>query len=352
MSRRIYFKAVLVCLLLFVGAHFTLGWLKRNPAFYKIVNNQIASREVLRDIIKAHARGDKPVILILGDSVVYGSGMHAHQVDRWREQTLPAFLEKKLEDYTVIDVSMDGSLPLDYLALYQHARELDVAWVILNLNYRMFSNKYQEGPQAISRVWLLEDLPPNPFQLVYQPPTGDRILQGLRKVSLLFRYSEAMRSSIFFPTREEKFNQWLKTLLPARALREPEDQELLLKLKIKPYYFTREIGENNVSLLAARLLLKQMEREGQNYIVFFTPQNLEFIEEIYNQEAFAYNLQYIQDQLRSHDEPENFRYYNWSALYPTPAFYDHCHLTPQYNEKLAQALAESVRAGHGREDAE
>lgn len=352
MTRRIYVKAVLVCLLLFGAAHLILGWLKRDPGFYAVVNNQIASREVLQDLLRAHTRQGKPVILVMGDSAVYGSGMHAHQVARWREQTLPAFLQRKLEDYTVIDISLDGALPLDYLALYQQARNLNVAWVIVNFNYRMFAPKYQEGLQAISRMWLVEDLPEQPWQLAYVPPTGDRILRGLRKSSVLFRYSEALRNSIFFPTREEKFNQWLQALLPARAWREPEDKELLLKLKLKPYYYTPAFSADNTSLRAARALLAQMQAQGQNYLAFFTPQNQAYVEEIYNQATFAGNLRFVQSQLQTGDGASNHQYYDWSGLYPAPAFYDHCHLTPQYNEKLAQVLVDALQSAPRRGNAE
>ncbi len=351
MENKLYLKAILVCALLFLGSSFAIFVFKQNPEFYKIFNNQIASREVMQDIIKTYSRSTKPIILIMGDSVVYGSGMQAHSVRQWREHTIPAFLSQKLEDYTVIDISMDGSLPLDYLALYQLSRRLKVEWVILDINYRMFSRKYQEGSKALSRMWLQGDVPEVPFDLKCDFTVGDHILMQSQKVSLLFRYSEALRNSIFFPTREEKFNQWLRMLLPARAIREPEDKDMLLKLKIKPYYFTPAMDESNVSLQALSIFLEQMRIQQQKYMVFFTPQNMEFIEEIYAEEAFTKNMKYIQDTLQDDTAPNKYRYFDWSGKYPAPAFYDHCHLLPRYNEKLAQALADEVLEGNRRANA-
>jgi hypothetical protein len=338
---KLFLKAVFVCLLLLIITDLVLWGAKTKPGFYSLFNRQIASREVLLDMLGAYSRGSKPIVLIFGDSVLYGSGMHAHQVPRWQEQTISAFLSRKLPDFTVVDISMDGALPLDYWALYQVSKHLKPAFIIFEFNYRMFAQKYWNSGQAISRPWLLEKTADPPVDLKTIPTAADRITGVLRKGSLLFRYSECARNAIFFPSREEAFNQWLRRLLPAKSIREPEDKDVLLQLKIKPYYFTTEMQGDETPLQAIRLLLKELGEQKQPFLAFFTPQNADVIKEIYNEDAFNKNMQKINASFqrpgRSHQN-----YVDWSALYPSQAFYDHCHLTPAYNEQLAQALADKI----------
>jgi hypothetical protein len=336
-------KTFLVLVLLLAGAEASLGLAKNQAGFFKFFHNQIPSPEILRDWLAASTRGVKPLVVILGDSVVYGSGLHAHGVRAWREQTIAAFLQKQLPQYTVVDLSLDGALPGDYLALYASVRKLKPAWIILEFNYRMYAQKYASPADTLSRPWL-SDGQTNPLFPHLQATLGDKIVAVLRRSSLLFRYTEAWRSAIFFPSREEVFNQLLQNLLPARAWQDPGDKELLLKLKLKPYYYSPVLRPEHAALQAGHLLLEALNQDRQRSLLFFTPQNLAFIEDIADQNAFAQNLGILDAALGAHPADRQY-YFNWFNLYPQEAFFDHCHLLPRYNELLAGKLTEIISRG-------
>jgi hypothetical protein len=347
LNPRLVFKSALVCLLLLAATECALALAKKHPVFFTLFHNQIPSQEVLADLLAAQRRAPRPLVVILGDSVVYGSGLHAHGVHRWREQTIAAYLQKQLPQYSVVDLSLDGALPGDYLALYASVRKLKPAWIIFEFNYRMFSQKYGAKADAVSRPWLAAALA-GPLFPHPKPTAGDKIIAVLRQTSLLFRYAEAARNAIFFPSREEVFNQLIQAALPARSLQDPGDKEVLLKLKLKPYYYTPVLTPAHAALQAERLLLEQLNRDRQPCLEFFTPQNLEFIEDIADQNAFMQNLNILDSALGTGTGQNRLVYFNWFNLYPTGAFYDHCHLLPQYNAALAQKLADLIsRASRG-----
>jgi hypothetical protein len=341
LSRNLVFKACLVCLLLLAGTEMLLGLAKNHSLFFELFNQQIPSREILTDLLAVRRPASRPLVVVMGDSVVYGSGLHAHGVRHWREQTIAAFLQKQLPQYTVLDLSLDGALPGDYLALYAAVRKLKPAWMVLEFNYRMFSQKYQAQADALSRPWLNE-VWPNPMFPKPKLTAGDKIANFLRKYSLLYRYAEAFRNAVFFPSREEVFNGLIQTLLPARSLQDPGDKELLLKLKLKPYYYTPVLVPAHTALQAGSLLIQRLGEDQQPYLAFFTPQNLDFIEEIADPASFSRNLSICDLALGSRTVARGSGYFNWFNLYPAAAFYDHCHLEPKYNENLAKKLAETM----------
>jgi hypothetical protein len=243
------------------------------------------------DYLKAQAHGSSKKILILGDSVLYGSGLLANHARHWRQNTVAAFMRQVLGEARVVDLSMDGLLPTDYLALYQKIRKHPPEWLVLNFNYRMLAEKYRQGREAISRIWLCSNLPQEKFEFGIHPKPSDQVLDTLQRYSLLFRFAGAVRSSLFFPTREEAFTRLLKRFLPDSAFTKPLDPEMLLKLKLKPYYYSSEFSSQDYQVKAMLLLIRQFKTDKQKFFVFFTPQNLEFIQDIYQSEIFERNVQ-------------------------------------------------------------
>jgi len=340
-------KIFIVFALLLAVTEASLGWAKNQPSFFRFFHNQIPSAEILSDLLAANTRNSKPLIVILGDSVVYGSGLHAHGVRAWRDQTIAAFLQKQLPQFHVVDLSLDGALPGDYLALYSSVRRLKPTWVILEFNYRMYAQKYSANADMLSRPWLGASQT-NPLFPRPQLSSGDKIAAVLRN-SLLFRYTEALRSAVYFPSREEVFNQILQSLLPARSWQDPMDKELLLKLKLKPYYYAPVLSPEHAALQAGHLLLDALDQDRQPSILFFTPQNLAFIEDIADQNAFSQNLGILDASLNTPKGSAWRQYFDWFNLYPQKAFFDHCHLVPRYNELLAEKLT-AVILGSGQRE--
>ncbi|NTV51979.1 MAG: SGNH/GDSL hydrolase family protein [Candidatus Firestonebacteria bacterium] len=348
MNPRLVFKAALVCLLLVLLAEGVLTLAKRHAPFFRLFQNQIVSCEILDDLAACSLKSGRPLIVVMGDSVVYGSDLHAHGVPHWREQALAAGLQRQLPQATVLDLSLDGALPGDYLGLYAAARRLKPDWIIFEYNYRMFSQKFGSPSEAVSRPWL-RGLMSQPLFPALPQTAGDKIKSVLRKVSQLYRYAEAFRDAFFFPSREEVINRLLAQVLPSRSLRDPGDREMLLKLKIKPHYYTPLLTPEHAGLQAVQLLENELRRDQQPHLAFFTPQNQEYITEIADPHTWPRNLAILDSILGSLADQKRFFYWNWGALYPADAFYDHCHLVPRYNETFAKMLAGIIADG-GRRD--
>ncbi len=348
MSTRLLLKSLLVCLTLILASELGLRWAARQPAFHALFQEQLPSREVLQDRLKAYARDPRPLIVLMGDSVFFGSGMHAHQVPRWKKHTVSAYLRQELPSYAVLDLSLDGLLPWDACALYREVQRLQPAFFLFEFNYRMWADKFRDPSAAFSRPWLATVLPATLSPVSPTLSLGDRILSHLRRVSYLFRYSECARSALFFPSREETFNQWLRVLLPARSLRENMDADILLQLKIKPYYLASPLSEKAMPLQALRWLRADLEEHHVPYMAFSTPQNLELIQDLYAEPSFNANLKQIAGVFAHPTQSPKGRYVDLLKEYPSAAFYDHCHLTPEYNARLAKRLGEDILSVLGR----
>jgi hypothetical protein len=343
MNYQLVMKSLIVCCLLLLVVNFSIGIFKKEPAFYEFFNNQIPSQYVMRDLLDAYDKQPEKKIVIMGDSVMYGSGLFANGIKKWREATIPAYLRHYLPQYKIVDLSLDGCLLPDFLELYRYAKTINPEWIIIDLNYRMFASKYQTSESKLSRKWLGNKELISKSRFDWQMVNADYFMEVGRKYSDLFRYAESLRGAVFFPSREERMNMFLKKILPSDNWQESIDNDVLLKLKIKPYYFSPELDEKVIAIQTLINLVRQLKNDHQKFIIFYTPQNLAFIEEVWEEASFRYNIQFVNQIFQSEVDQNQYHYYDWTNKYTAESFWDHCHLTPEFNRDMARELSQIIQ---------
>src|SRR5258708_5987353 len=175
--------------------------------------HELVSQELLEDRLRALEQSRHSTkVLVLGDSVFYGSALRQRNLMGWRNLTPVAFLVKEAswKGAQCLDFSADGLYPLDMEALLNAGLGLKPDAVVLELNYRMFSPEALSGPKAFSRKWLRPWLGPA-VPLQDEPPQKleERLEQGLastlRKHWMLYRYSELASQLLWQPSLNEVF---------------------------------------------------------------------------------------------------------------------------------------------------
>lgn len=333
--KRLLLKGMLVFFLLLAISEVMLYAIKSHPGFYRMFHHNLASRELLNDYLKTYQQ--QPVdVAVLGDSVFFGSGLRAHQVAQWPDYTIACQLSEQMAAGHVLDLSLDGLLIADYLAIYRQMREkVKPEWLIVNINYRMLADQVRQAGQEHSRLWLKPD----------RPKTGFSTVTFLRSCWQLFRFSEAWKQDIFFPSREEALSGLLKKILPEKSWKTDDDRALMLKLRLKSYYYSSVLEPPAALLNDLETLIKLMVEDRQAFVLFFTPQNSAYIDDIVNHAAYEKNRQLLAALTGPYVNGKQFVYLDWAGKYNEEAFFDHCHLKPGYNRQLAAALLEVIRQG-------
>lgn len=303
------------------------------------VSGALTSLPELRDRIRWIGAHERPAVL-LGDSILGASALLEHGVADARRKTIPAFLAalERPDGRFVQSLGADGLLLPDLEAI---ARELPAARpadVLVLLNFRMFSREFQEGPKAVSRDFLIPDLPGR-----QQPPQSaetrrtQRLSAAASEHWVLFRTALLLRPLWYFPTQRDLFRR-----LEARLVKDSVDrdlQEAALRLKVFPYY-QDAWQESSLAFASLDRLLLGLRRSGVRATVVLTPQNPDFVA-AGSPEVVSANRGLLRAFLQARETPA-LRYVDWSDRYPEGDFLDHCHLGVAGNQTYARDLGRLI----------
>jgi len=328
---------VLAALLLLTEAAVRLAAprLWRDPALTEAV-----SAPLLRDRIRALG-GSGPCVVLLGDSVCYGSALREHGVADWRHRTPAQYLRERLgaRGLALHSFAADGLEAMDQEALARAASALGPrAWVV-ELNPRILSEASGSWPGCMDRPYLQAWLPDGSGA----PPRDwvARAGDGIRTAWATYRTMELASALAWQPSLRARMESWVQGIFPAEA--EDEDaRDALLDLKLRPYYQAPARRPGHLGWESLARLAAWLRDGGRPALVFLTPQNGERIADLLDPAAYAANRRGLAELFRG----GGIVYRDWADRRPKGRFLDHCHLDAEGNQDLAAWIDEEL--GHAR----
>jgi hypothetical protein len=330
----------ITCLLCWVALEFIVTF-EAPRVWGKMKHCEPISKALLKDRLAATGvlRQGKRLCVVLGDSVFYGSALREKGLASWASQTPPAYLREQLgPDWLVLDLSADGLQILDLLALLRATSSLKPDAVALELNMRMLAPEAGSPPACMSRPWLAEWL--GAEQPVFRAASVEkrsfeRLHDALTRISAVVRYAELARYQLFQPSAKDLSAAAVKARMPGG---EELESDVLLDMKIRPYYAGPKADEFHLGRKALGPLAREIKKLNSTAFVFLTPQNLERISEFLDREAWKANRASFALPFRN----AKIDYADLAQSMSPVLFLDHCHLIPQGNALLATTISKRL----------
>lgn len=307
----------------------------------------------LRDRIQyAAPQGHR--MLLLGDSVLGASALMEHRTPDARKQTLSRLLRKSLEgpvahpeiqgpEFHVLSLGSDGMLLTDIEALSQEISGHPPDKILLLLNFRMFAKDFAEGPNALSRNFLLPDLPEDIQKRVLPatPPSAeaqlsDRLYGDMCDGWFLFRETQMAKTLWYYPSQKDFFQRQLERVVGKNGT-QADIVEAALKQKVAPYYQPYLWDSNALPLTCLKRILDQWAAQHIPVQVILTPQNKQYLGSYLDKPSFEKNRKALEVFMKPYMK-QGITYQDWADRYPSALFLDHCHLTPDGNQRYAEDL--------------
>ncbi len=316
-------------------------------------SGDMTSRAELRDRLHYAVPPDHRVLL-LGDSVLGASALMEHRIPRARLTTLSRILREGLrsEGFNALSLGSDGLLLPDIEGLTAEWNDPQPEKILLLLNFRMFSREFAEGFKALSRDFLLTDLPEDiQKRLAPETPPGqearlsDGLYQGMCDHWVLFRETQAAKTLWYYPSQKDFFQRLLEGVVGRNDM-EADILEAALKQKVAPYYQAYSWDPDALPLTCLKRILDLWSRARLPVTVVLTPQNERFLGSYLDKPSFQKNRKTLSSFLKTYTR-RGMVYKDWSGKYPSSFFLDHCHLTPEGNRRYAADL-QVLLEGKGR----
>lgn len=308
-------------------------------------SGDMTSLAELRDRIRYATPIDHRVLLF-GDSVLGASALMEHRIPEARTKTLTRFLRQEFAvgDLHPLSLGSDGMLLTDIAGLTQEAVPGPDGKVLLLLNFRMFSKEFAEGPKALSRQFLLADLPQDiQKRLASDPPPAqeaqlsDRLYAWMADHWSLFRETQMAKTLWYYPSQKDFFQRQLEKVVGQNDA-QSEVVEAALKQKVASYYQAYRWDPNALPFACLGRVLDQWAAAHIQVRVVLTPQNPKFLGSYLDKPSFEKNRKTLAAFMKPYSK-WGITYQDWADKYPTSYFLDHCHLTPEGNEHYAKDLA-------------
>lgn len=305
----------------------------------------------LRDRIQFAAPANHR-ILLLGDSVLGASALMEHRIPQARAQTLSSLLKRNLGAVNINAISLgsDGLLLPDIEGLTAEFSTHPPEKILLLLNFRMFSKEFAEGSKALSRNFLLSDLPDELEKRLApdKPPTqeaqlSDRLYAGMCDHWFLFRVTQMLKTRWYYPSQKDFFQRLLEQIVGKNEA-QSEVIEAALKQKIASYYQPYLWEPKALPLTCLKRVLDLWVGKHIPVDVVLTPQNQKFLGSYLDKPSFEKNRKTLAVFMKNYAR-QGVAYQDWAGRYPSPFFLDHCHLTPKGNQRYADDLMLFVGEG-------
>lgn len=284
-------------------------------------------------------------LLLLGDSVLGASSLMEHRLPQARQKTLSRALARLGPGlgWNPLSLGSDGLLLPDIEGLSAEFLKDPPRRVLLLLNFRMFAKDFASGPKALSRAFLGQELPGDlSSQFAPDPPPtqeavlSDRLYAALSEGSFLFRETQAAKVLWYYPSQKDFFQRILERVVG----RNEEDSDLAeeaLLLKVGPYYQAYDWDVRQAPFQSLGRILDEWAKKGVPATVVLTPQNAPFLGGALDRPSYERNRRMLSSFMKAHAFP-GLTFRDWADRYPSSLFLDHCHLTPEGNERYAADL--------------
>jgi hypothetical protein len=304
---------------------------------------RLVSVPQIEDRLRASREHPGRRVLFLTDSVGGMSALLEKGYDGATRASLTARLteEARSKGASVVPLAADGLLLPDLAALAELASRERFDAILILLNTRMFAPEFKEADKAFSRVFLVPVLPEflridEGYRARPMSPSI-RLEKFLHRHWVTFRVTQTLKTLWYHPTPKDAWTRLARRLSGTRpGPRQQDDlEEAALKLKVLPYYPTgpwKGLPMNGLGTVLAKSLVRDVPVH-----VVFTPQNTAFLGSEFDPTWLKRNLASLRTLMRQFGG--DLRYEDWSDRYGSDLFLDHCHLTPEGNERLARDLA-------------
>jgi hypothetical protein len=292
-------------------------------------------------------------ILLLGDSVLGASAIMEHRIPRGRTLTLNRYLSQGLESqgWHSLSLGSDGMLLPDIEALTPEIGAIPPRKILLLLNFRMFSQEFNQGSKALSRSFLLAELPVEIQKslapdkpLSQEAQLGDELYAGMSDHWVLFREAQMAKTLWYYPSQKDFFQQLLERMV-GKNESASDLMEAALKQKIASYYQPYLWDKNALPFTCLKQVLDQWAVQDHIPItIVLTPQNQKFLGEYLDLPSFQKNRKALAAFLKPYLS-SGVVYEDWADRYPSSSFLDHCHLTPKGNDQYSKDLVGLLSGG-------
>lgn len=316
-------------------------------------SGDMTSLAELRDRIQ-YAALPKYRIYLLGDSVLGASALMEHRIPDARSKTISFFLAEKMRkaeiyssflggNHHFLSLGSDGFLLPDIEGLSTELSGPPPTRILLLVNFRQFAKDFAEGPKALSRNFLLPDLPPD-IQKRLAPETppsaeaqlSDRLYADMCDHWLLFRETQMAKSLWYYPSQRDFFQRQLERVVKPNEI-QSEILEAALKQKVAPYYQPYLWDPKALPLTCLKRTLDQWAGQHIEVTVVLTPQNRKYLSGFLDKPSFEKNRKTLAAFMKPYAKL-GITYRDWADRYPADFFLDHCHLTPEGNQHYADDL--------------
>jgi hypothetical protein len=155
--------------------------------------------------------------------------------------------------------------------------------------------------------------------------------------STLFKTLYQARGFWFSPNPQAAFQR-----LVERIFGDPLDADLrdaILRSRVESYYAPRLWKETDLQILKLLQLVRHASAQGSRALVVMAPQNVHFFE---TQESIPQLQENVERLSALLSGVSGVRFRSFLETYPPEYFLDHCHLSPQGNQKFAEAIAKEM----------
>jgi len=350
-NKNFFLGAFLSFVLLVLGAEVLLRSTVPAGFWYRHFDfsGDMTSLAELRDRIQSIHPPER-LDLLLGDSVLGASALMEHRIPEARNKTLSRLLADLLKSPNHISMSLgsDGFLLPDIEGVTAEILKHPPARILLLLNFRMFAKNFNEGPNALSRNFLLGNLPLGIQKKLAPatPPTeesrlSDRLYAAMCDHWFLFREAQMAKTLWYYPSQKDFFQRRLEQIM-GRNEDQEEMAEAALKLKTADYYQAYLWDKDGLPFQCLKQCLQQWNQMHIPVVVVLTPQNKKFLGKALDKPSFEKNKRALASFMKPY-AVRGIRYQDWSNRYPSSFFLDHCHLNFEGNQQYAGDLAEVLK---------
>lgn len=341
-----YVLLFLLAIQLFLPSSLSLADVYHNRMDYGLIKSNLHDIDaVLQQVKKEIKRNNlSDYVIILGDSVLYGSPGNSDQV-------INAFMENQPGAPPIFNLSLPAMQIGDLYVMLLKLREFDISTdrLIFNIRYASF---IERDPFPASVFWLRDELhrlDPDAYNHVLQqllsaghkPPSTpyEHYKHLLHEVIMpkitLFRYKDNLKQDL-------NYQYMVRTgqVIPDDALGDPRpwsdkdfadfmhDESLINSFSDKPFDLTEKSPDiyflNKINEL----------QKGKNTLVLLTGTNHEMMKEYVYKPGYIANMK----ALDQHMAKLPFKYVDMEGRIPDANFTDHTHLTPEGYKKMADII--------------
>jgi hypothetical protein len=159
----------------------------------------------------------------------------------------------------------------------------------------------------------------------------------------LFRETQAAKVLWYYPSQKDFFQRRLEGLM-GKSEAQSDILEAALKQKVAPYYQAYAWDPKALPLTCLKKVLDDWTRRHIPVELVLTPQNRKFLGSYLDKASFEKNRKTLAAFLKPYAR-NGATYQDWADRYPSSLFLDHCHLTPEGNERYAKDLAALLEGG-------